>query len=634
MEFENMRNELLNISGEMDKVINGLVKIGEYYYVYGKKWDGKTEVKLLNNNCQRDFRDTEIDDEVVCWILNNVINKRTNEFLNKCKDGDTQTMFFGCLLNIYYSSGLFDRCGILDLNEFLKLIDNEVTKKYIEEIEKMHLQQINTLFMILCGNGMFPDEKIKKYLVDQNEDILDSVSGNFSLAKGFIREYMKAWETFSQISMNNDLSLENLRKICPEYQYANLLFGLFSLKNYLECKTEGRIVAKYVGKLDENVINVSLGLVGQHRVLLNAPFIRFGFPYIDFGTAQDEIKHISNEIPLEKEKKLTYKYMEEYAGILYPYKIYMDYSEIMGSSIKHALQLEVAQENERKAKEDKNNIIRQFSHTYMNMKATSLYNIAQELLKNPDIKYRNYGRKLIYEYTVKEDLTKDVEMLNLRFADRNEDLYKRISNSILSENETEEGVSINGLVDNALIRCMFTLVHDGSSEAKKLRERFIGYDWISIRNSFENEIVLADTRNIQKWFSENMFPLEINISGIWEKQKFKKDFYASLIFVDTISELLTNVFRYSDKNKLVKLEFSSEGDTCYILSENHIQKDSLNFEYGGYGLQSEAGIFKIINRVNGLDINALEIDKQDGMFRAKFQFSKKLFEKEGINDEI
>lgn len=67
-------------------------------------------------------------------------------------------------------------------------------------------------------------------------------------------------------------------------------------------------------------------------------------------------------------------------------------------------------------------IIRQFSHTYMNMRATSLYDIAMKLLKNPDKQYRNYGRKILYEYSVKRNLTKDVEMLKLRFEDNDAEL--------------------------------------------------------------------------------------------------------------------------------------------------------------------------------------------------------------------
>ena len=70
-------------------------------------------------------------------------------------------------------------------------------------------------------------------------------------------------------------------------------------------------------------------------------------------------------------------------------------------------QLCKSEERTQKALDDKTKVIRQFSHTYMNMRATALYNIATELLKNEDAVYRNYGRKLLYEYSVKKNLTKD-----------------------------------------------------------------------------------------------------------------------------------------------------------------------------------------------------------------------------------
>lgn len=625
MKYKILMESMYDVTEEMNKCISSICN---------------KSPKVPDNLSEMDFRCQEVSDDIVSYMvayLKNYIEK----FLAQNRDGDLQTLFIGCILNLYYSCGLFDRCGILEIKSIKEeLFADDKTKEYACIQEQMHLKEIHNIFWVWCGKHLFMDEVVDEYLQvflqNYNRDLLEKIIGKinpqFAIASNFVREYIKAWNVFTKYNTDKDF-IHELLELCPNYQYANLLSSITSLQDFLDSKGKNNDILKYIKLLDKEICDVSLGLeqpssseIDYSKMATKHPeslsMFGLGLPYTEFISENEFFGEFINF----EDFVLTTKNMRNWMSICYPNKIHNDKEDIITSTLATAIELEEAKKRELKAKEDRHTIVRQFSHTYMNMRATSLYNIAMELLKNPDKRYRNYGRKLLYEYSVKQNLTKDIEMLKLRFEDNEEELYRIISDSILSINDS--GVGIDELLNEAIVRCIVTLVHDGSTSAKKLRERFVGFDLISIRNAFENEILLSDDVNVQEWFCNNLFSINVKIDESWKKVVFERDSYAALLFINILSELLTNIFRYADFSKEVRFEFRQDNDSVMIVSSKNYVLDNNKFsEESGFGLKAEADIFNVLNKHDYDDINPIIIKNENGKFEVEFQVSKKLFEK-------
>lgn len=590
-----------------------------------------------------DFRHKNVDLEIAQSAKEYILDC-VKEFCKEYQDGDLQTLYIGCILNLYYSSGLFDRNGCLGVEDIAEGITDAVTIQYIGVMEKLMMKEVFSYFQFLCDVQLFTDEKAGKlinlYIKEKKEEYLNEIlrylNPDFEDVDGFVREVIKGWENFVFVEQKygetKNALLQELCSIHSEYQYANLLLCLDSVEDYIESKGKKAGFTLYMDKLDEDIFKIGIGMEkpsalefeckdGELRTVhpMALSSFKYGFPYLEYYNWHD---HMVDLISEGKERKIDSSDIKNGVCSYYPKKVGI---RIEDSAVL-ALRLARAKKDAEKAEYERKRVIQQFSHTYMNMRATSLYNIATELLKNEDKVYRNYGRKLLYEYSVKKNLTKDVEMLKLRFEDNAQELYQRIADSILAKEEPD-GVRIEKLADDAIIRCMVTLVHDGGTSAKKLRARFENIDWIEIRNHFENEVLLEDNQNVRKWFRQNMFDLECSVSEQWRRILFEEDSYAALLFIDIISELLTNIFKYADKSRTVTLEFRDEEDFMLLAAKNYMKGNAEDGREGGYGLEAETEAVKVINEINGVKESPIKTSVSGGMFTVELRVAKKLFEK-------
>lgn len=637
----------------------------------GKGETGETEKRMIPkapaNAGAIDFRHKNVDLEIVQDAKEYMINC-VNEFCKEYRDGDMQTLFIGCILNLYYSSGLFDRTGCLCVEEIAEGMADAATIQYIGVMEQLMMKEVFSYFRYLRDKQLFTDEKINRvldlYLKEKKEKYLNEILGyinpNFEDVDGFVEEVIKGYEKFELLEQkygesNSDLLFE-LCNINSEYQYANLLLCMDSVEDYINSKGENDGFALYIDKLDEDIFNLGIGkekpstyecksidgrIVTTHPMAFSA--FGYGFPFMEYYDRYEMLRNlvdkergcppVCQDCPCERLCNLVDKRDSEGRKIsgsdiksgvcsYYPKKVGIHIDD----SAKLALGLAKAIRDKEKAIYEKKRVIQQFSHTYMNMRATSLYNIATELLKNEDKVYRNYGRKLLYEYSVKKNLTKDVEMLKLRFEDNVEELYNRIADSILSK-EQPDGVHIEKLVDDAIIRCMVTLVHDGGFHAKKLRARFENFDWIEIRNNFENEVLLADNKNVREWFRHNMFDLECLVSDKWKGILFEEDSYAALLFIDIISELLTNIFKYADKSRTITLEFRDEEDCMLLAARNYMKDKAEDKKEGGYGLEAETEVVRAVNEKSGMKESPIKTRIENGVFTVELRIAMTLFKR-------
>jgi hypothetical protein len=260
----------------------------------------------------------------------------------------------------------------------------------------------------------------------------------------------------------------------------------------------------------------------------------------------------------------------------------------------------------------------------MGMRATSLYNIATELISQDEKKFKDYGRKLLYEYSIKKNLSRDVEMLKLRFEDKVEELNEKVRNSILPEGaEADEGVGIEKLISDALTRCMVTLVHDG--KAKSVRKGFNDFDLIEIRNNFESEVLLNENSNVIKWFEKNVFALKFEISDGWREIVFEDESYAALLLIDVITEIIINIFKYADKRKTVEIRFTEDSNCLLINTQNHVCRENDSGVDAGHGLDSENDALHVLNECNGLDRKAIIYGIEGEVFKAEISVARSLF---------
>lgn len=245
-----------------------------------------------------------------------------------------------------------------------------------------------------------------------------------------------------------------------------------------------------------------------------------------------------------------------------------------------------------------------------------------ELINQDKDKFKNLGRKLLYEYSVKKNLTRDVEMLELRFEDKINELNEKITSSILKQ-EMFDSVKVSRIISDALTRCMITLVHD--AKAKDVRKGFQGFDLIEIRSNFEHDVLLNSREDVKEWFAKNVFDLKFIVSDSWERIFFEKESYAALLLTDIITELIINIFKYACKSDPILIEFTENEECLIIKTKNKISEDIVK-EYGsGNGLVSEGDIIDVLNNINGKKEHAIESKEKNGHFYTNISIARNIF---------
>ena len=246
--------------------------------------------------------------------------------------------------------------------------------------------------------------------------------------------------------------------------------------------------------------------------------------------------------------------------------------------------------------EEKTQIINDFSHTYSNMLATSLYYIAKELLSSDNEAMRHNGRKLLLEYENKMRTTMAVEMLRMQFEEKNEQLKKYIIDSM---GDSDTGIPVSELFQEALQRCIITLLLDGSTKGEFLRFAFEMEepDRKFLLDKFETEITSGE-QNILKWTQHYIMPVHFDDLGTWKTIYFNKDGYAASLVISIFSEFVRNIFKYADKTKNITFVLHETESKLIITAQNTIKEDYEVEPDGGAGLQSKNTFLKHLDKQN------------------------------------
>lgn len=292
-------------------------------------------------------------------------------------------------------------------------------------------------------------------------------------------------------------------------------------------------------------------------------------------------------------------------------------------------ELEQANTDLLQAQDDRKQVINEFSHTYSNMKATTLYDIGQNLLKAASEDFRYYGRLALIEYGIKENLTKEVQLLKLRFEDNMQELLQNIRNTVLLQADGAS-VQIQDIVSDAWKRCFMTLLYDETTKGKDWCNFFFGkqqhdMEKIRLRDDFEESVLVKSGRySTAAWLEQSRTILfSLSVSGEWEKFYFKADDFAALLLTDWISELFTNVIRYADRKQPVTMEFSSSGDILRISLQN--QKNAIRVHNTRIGMTSMQSYLQKLNESTGYSGASMQITDEENAYQIELFLNGKIF---------
>lgn len=280
----------------------------------------------------------------------------------------------------------------------------------------------------------------------------------------------------------------------------------------------------------------------------------------------------------------------------------------------------------RKAQEDKKQVIKEFAHTYGNMRATTLHDIGTKLLNQKNAVLHKWGRKIMVEYAIKENLTKEVEMLKLQFEDELLELLMKLRDTT----DSSDGLTVSELVSDALQRCFMALLYGETNSDKSRRKLFFGTEqYAQQREVFQesfDEDVLINGIDMMSWLKQNQtLEMSVDISGVWETLRFENGGYAALLLTNWLAELLTNAMKYADKSEPIKLTFSQQHSTLCIGISNNIESITRNTHGGQHGISSiEASIVRLNHAVGFID-NPMMLITTDTKYQLQLYVASAVF---------
>lgn len=244
--------------------------------------------------------------------------------------------------------------------------------------------------------------------------------------------------------------------------------------------------------------------------------------------------------------------------------------------------------------QEKDEIVQDFSHTYQNMRATSLYNMAKKLLNKPDAEDRKLGRTALLEYTRKETLTKDVYMMKLKYERNTEKLR-----SILRQSCTypsPETHMIHNVLHQAILMCLVNAFYDqGTENSRRMRSHLkdLWSDWKETILDFEKSIIFQG-EDCLIWLREHDIQLYVAEGVDWQSIGFFQNGYAAVMLRNILTELLVNMFKYGGLRQSIYLTFATNGQAITIEMENYLPDGKHETSNSQVGIHSMAKMLHVL----------------------------------------
>lgn len=280
-----------------------------------------------------------------------------------------------------------------------------------------------------------------------------------------------------------------------------------------------------------------------------------------------------------------------------------------------------------RAMADKAAVIRDFTHTYGNMKATGLYSMARALLKSEDLEIKRLGRQALLEYGIKQDLTKDVYMLRLRFEEDIAQL-RRILRGSLAPCPGEDTQDIQAVLSAALELSLLRVFYDTSDQKAglartRLKKAAEGGKLNPLRDSFEQAVIFAGGDTVD-WMSRHAAPVERRISDRWRRAAFYRESYASIFLRGIFAECFFNALKYADLREPILLELGEDAGGLFIRFENTAAEPGGT--YSGVGLASKSAMLDAVNGRTGS--GSVTWGETEGRFRTTVRLDSRVLKGE------
>mgnify|MGYP000869103006 CR=1 FL=1 len=358
-------------------------------------------------------------------------------------------------------------------------------------------------------------------------------------------------------------------------------------------------------------------------------------PYINVR----ELKDIEAEYKAKTNKDIDWesflhsfknseKVLSCYIAISETDKIYDEMGVIISRMGNLIYEVERKNEELKKLHEERYNLIRDFSHTYENIQAVGLKEIANILLDNTDIDVQRCGRLILAEYGIKNSMNTEFNLLRLNFEDRQDDIAKFIIKGVYKDNK-ENTVKIEDIFENAFKICMLRIIYSGNPNgediiAKKIYKRIkkkLGFmrDFVK---QFEKDIVLGKT-SLVDFLNGYDIPVRFLADKEWDELHFLKNGYAEILIRSIFCELIINFMKYADLDKEIGINLKFTDEKFGILQKNMvseiIETDS------GVGISSKGDILKKLNGYESCYIRPVKNIIENNIFTVLFLLDKTLF---------
>ena len=534
-------------------------------------------------------------------------------------------------------SRLFDKIDDVDLKDYLDLIHKGIYKQdiyyFIKAIEIKETFSLPYLYLFI--------DSIKRYCSTKyNEQDLEREKEEISLLSQYIKNNIE--------DISVDSNIDNYFKNKIENQNPDSLDSSNSLED------DSMKIIEYYEKLNDDLKDYVLGKSSFFRDSKNIDIDKHPLPYLkilkDEGELQDslikslchnfknyidennygslkssvekifmKVRNIDFEDFNRKQVLLNSDFIEErmlYIGI--PSIVFQfNFFELL-------LKQSKLYKEKKEIQDSKENIVNEFTHKYKNMKATTLSDVAQILLKKESEELRSLGNQILLEFVNKQSLTRDVYMMQIEYQNNSEKLRDIIKNSLLHFQD-ESKIGIEYVIDKALIFCFINIFynHNFSSLARKNLKR-VWKNFDDFGESFKNNVMLKN-ENCITWLSKNDILCDLTISDNWNFVSLESENYAFIYLKDIFQELFLNFIRHGNLEKPIKFDLYSENDRLIIHMENHFKLEKAKSVTTKLGLKSLGSTLPMLYEYDIPVEDCIITQKEDDKFILDIKMPKNIF---------
>lgn len=564
-----------------------------------------------------DCRNKNVDFEIKKFTKNTIV-QYISDFYSQ-NNGDDFLLLLGFAINLYYIVGLYQVFGKFPIKEIPILQDESGIVEYAHFINdflyvKNRERIFNNIQFLHVANEDLYEKSVKAISEKKKNSEYHNLECSISECdRNYVPELYMALIEDGGVIEDSDEILDKMVSMYPQFRFGLVYQCLKEAFQFYNSKGKNTRVYRWREKLGVELFLHILGIksldCGKFE-LVNGE-IKTIRPVIfsNFGIGIPKIKTISKEkiyadidslkttkISKEVTNETIQNQTEAALGVGCCVQVEDNPLKYTGTLFEELAnkedELRAKNAELEKLQEQKKKMVNHLAHSWGNECYPEIVKkVANELLKNGN---NSLANRLFKAYNSENNLMGEIVFLQAAMDDEPETLKRIFANSFyLSGNGTED-MKVKTLINEALEILVFGLMND--LQTKEKRKRCCNN--ISVKHSlaeladdytsrFENG---SDSVPFLNWFTENIFPIEVDIDETWNKINFGKTEYGKIVLKNIFTELFTNVILHGHEKCSINL--TSSQDALRIEVRNLIGSD---FKSGQKGLSS---LKEIVSRLN------------------------------------